>query len=707
MTGVGLLLSLPLAAKATEPVVNAGPDQVVDERTRVAFLGSAIDPDGLPIISVRWTQIDGPHVALARGNSVNPFFDAPSVEVATVLNFQMEATDLAGETGRDFVSVTVRNIDNTPPNVGAGADKTVDEGASVTLDGAASDPDGDNLSLAWTQISGPAVTIGNANAAQAVITAPQVAEATVLTFRLTASDGRGGVVSDDMNVTVNDVPPVNHPPSVSAGPDKTIDEGTSTTLDGAVSDPDGDALTILWTQTGGPAVTIINGNTPQATITAPQVAAATPLAFRLTATDPGGLSTSDDVLIVVNDVPPPNRPPSADAGPDQTVTSGAVVTLTGAGTDPDNDPITFSWTQTLGPIVALSGANSSVATFVAPIVNVNTVFRFRLTVTDAGGLTAADPILITVSPPVAGNQNPLANAGTDQTVLENAPVQLAGSGSDPDGDPITLSWQQTGGPVAVLVNPESPNPTFVAPAVDNDSVLRFTLTVSDNRGGRASDDVLVTVKNNDTVNPPPTANAGPDQEVGENSVVTLDGSGSTDPSNELLTFQWVQIGGPAVALTDPAAVQPVFTTPLVSGDTLITFQLTVRDPAGNAASDQITVTVRNVAGAGDPVASAGISGFLIAPNPFNPNVETAQLRYTLDDNSDVTIVITDLLGILVREMRVARGQFGGSLGDNRAEWDGKNGQGDVVGNGGYVVHLSAVNSKNSRAHAVEKAAVLK
>ena len=58
---------------------------------------------------------------------------------------------------------------------------------------------------------------------------------------------------------------------------------------------------------------------------------------------------------------------------------------------------------------------------------------------------------------------------------------------------------------------------------------------------------------------PPTANAGPDQTVDEGDLVTLDGSGSTDPESETLTYSWTAPAG--VTLSDPNTANPTFTAP--------------------------------------------------------------------------------------------------------------------------------------------------
>jgi hypothetical protein len=92
------------------------------------------------------------------------------------------------------------------------------------------------------------------------------------------------------------------------------------------------------------------------------------------------------------------------------------------------------------------------------------------------------------------------------------------------------------------------------------------------------------------MNNPPTADAGPDQNVvgNENGVtVTLDGTGSSDPDEQPLAFFWVQISGPAVALDDPSSPTPSFSQP--TDYTTRTFQLTVIDACGATATDTVSV----------------------------------------------------------------------------------------------------------------------
>ena len=102
------------------------------------------------------------------------------------------------------------------------------------------------------------------------------------------------------NETPAKQPPANLAPAADAGADATAAGGASVTLDGsASSDPDGDALTHSWTQTAGASVTLSGADMAQASFTAPDEPGA--LTFRLTVTDPGGLTAEDTVTVTVSD----------------------------------------------------------------------------------------------------------------------------------------------------------------------------------------------------------------------------------------------------------------------------------------------------------------------------------------------------------------------------------------------------------------------
>ena len=118
------------------------------------------------------------------------------------------------------------------------------EGSEVSLNGSATDPEGDALTYLWTHNSTiPDIALVNATSASTTFTAPQVDSDTAIIFTLTADDGQD-TSSDSVSITVT--AHVNGLPSVEAGPAQTVLEGSEVSLNGA-TDPEGDALTYLWT----------------------------------------------------------------------------------------------------------------------------------------------------------------------------------------------------------------------------------------------------------------------------------------------------------------------------------------------------------------------------------------------------------------------------------------------------------------------------
>jgi fibronectin type 3 domain-containing protein len=287
-----------------------------------------------------------------------------------------------------------------------------------------------------------------------------------------------------------------------------------------------------------------------------------------------------------------NQPPLANAGPDQNVNEGVTVNLSGANsTDPEVGALTYSWSQVSGTPVSLSNPAAAQTTFVPPNVGPNgETLGFQLAVTDSGGLQSADTCLVNV---LWINQPPSANAGIDQSVNEGTVVTLNGASSgDPDGFALRYEWSQLGGTPVTLSSATVAQPTFVAPAVGAaGESLSFQLTVTDSVGLFARDTCIVNVV---SVNQPPVADTGPDQNVNEGVSVTLNGTGSTDPEGGVLLYSWLQTSGAPVTLNSPASAQPGFIAATGGSSTLV-FRLTVTDAEGLSGSDQCSVTVTGAA----------------------------------------------------------------------------------------------------------------
>jgi hypothetical protein len=149
-------------------------------------------------------------------------------------------------------------------------------------------------------------------------------------------------------------------------------------------------------------------------------------------------------------------------------------------------------------MVGLTGAYTATPTFIAPSVTADTILSFQLTVTDSNAGASASSIVNVLVKKNNLNQSPIANAGPNQIVNQGSFVRLDGTGSyDPSGGVIVgYSWVQTAGIPITLTGAGTATPTFIAPSVTADTILAFSLVVTNNNGATSNNPatVYITVK---------------------------------------------------------------------------------------------------------------------------------------------------------------------------------------------------------------------
>jgi hypothetical protein len=242
-------------------------------------------------------------------------------------------------------------------------------------------------------------------------------------------------------------------------------------------------LTYQWGIVSGSGVSLSSTNTASTKAT---FTAAGTFTFRVTAYD-GQLSSTDDVVVIVNAPATTNKAPAVNAGADQTIALPATATLTATASDdglPNNGTLTYQWGIVSGSGVSLSSTNtaSTKATFTAA-----GTFTFRVTAYD-GQLYSTDDVVVIANAPATTNKAPAVNAGTDQTIALPATATLTATASD-DGPNTALTYQWTliSGTGASINNPtlSSVQVSFTAAGT-----YTFRVTVSDGQF-TASDEVTV------------------------------------------------------------------------------------------------------------------------------------------------------------------------------------------------------------------------
>jgi hypothetical protein len=107
------------------------------------------------------------------------------------------------------------------------------------------------------------------------------------------------------------------------------------------------------------------------------------------------------------------------------------------------------------------------------------------------------------------------------------------------------------------------------------------------------------------------------------------------------------------------------------------------------------------------VPGPGVTDLFNFPNPFSPEEGGTDIHYMLGDNSEVHLLIYDLLGNLVRRIDIGAGDNGGRLAQNIFHWDGRNGNGTMVANGGYILQIFAQDSQGNTSRVHHKLGVAK
>ncbi len=367
--------------------------------------------------------------------------------------------------------------------------------------------------------------------------------------------------------------PGNQPPTFPALPSLHGKEGQLLLASFSAVDPNGDALT--YSATGLPTGASLDAATGAFSWTPTSGQAGTYM-VTLAATDPGGLSASATVTIVIDAV---NRPPMIDAIADVAVGVGNVLTITAHATDPNGDPLTYS-ADAAGPLPAGASLDASIGVMTwTPTADQVGTHTIAIAASD-GQLTALASFVVTVT---AANRPPVIVSPGDRTINASQLLTLTIDATDPDGDPVTLT-----------VSPLPTGASFVdttrtlswRPVTGQAGVYPLTITASDGKLSTTASFRLTVL----AVNRPPVINAIADATASEGRPLTIAISVS-DPDGDPVTLSISTL--PVGALFN-AALRTLTWTPTFGQAGTYPITITASDgTASSMSSFTITVTHTN------------------------------------------------------------------------------------------------------------------
>jgi len=405
------------------PNVNAGADKVIcyNNSTTLTATGAS---------TYTWSPTTGLSCSSCASPTASP---------NNTTTYIVTGTDSNSCVKTDTVIVHV----NPLPLVNAGADKTTCNGNNtlLTATGASTYTWSPTTGLSCSSCASPTASPNNTT-----------------TYIVTGTDSNSCVKTDTVIVHVNPLPNVN------AGADKTICNGSNTTLTAT------GAATYSWTPVTGLSCSSCASPTASPTSTTTYI---------VTGTDSNSCVKTDTVLVHVNPLP------NVNAGPDKVICNGSTTTLTATGA------FTYVWSPATG---------LSCTTCVSPIVSATSTTTYVLTGTDTNGCIKTDTVLVYVNP------LPNVNAGIDKTICFGGSTSLTATGA------ATYTWSPATGLSCS---------SCTSPIASPGTTTTYILTGTDTNNCIKNDTVIV------NVNPIPNVNAGPDKTICYNNTVTLTATGAS------------------------------------------------------------------------------------------------------------------------------------------------------------------------------------
>lgn len=507
-------------ADTLRPTASASGGMLTCIVTALALDGSSDTP------GAQWLWA-GPDIHAGNQSLENPTVALPGTYSVTVTNTQNGCKSTATASVVQDVKL---------PTVSAGTDKIINcYNTSVALEGSGSPG---NAQFLW---SGPGI-----QPSEQTLPNPQVGLSG--TYVLTATDPANGCLRRDTALVTADVTP----PIADAGPDTLINCYHPSIMLGGSASSQGPHFTATWSGAG-----IFSGNANQyrPSVTQPDPQYALTVLNTL-----NGCKTVDFVSVGVN-----VDPPTATAGPDQTLTCSQPNGIQLLGEGSPAGAVKFLWS---GPGIGANNAAQQTP-------NITQAGNYTLLVTDpVNGCTASDAVTV-----FTDINLPAASAGQDWTLNCTVKTLILDGSASASGPNINYLWT---GPGITAANANEQNPANIS------TPGTYTMSVTNLANNCTNTDIVVVLL--DTL--APTAHAGAARVLNcyNQQLDTLDGSASS--SGPQFAYRWQ---GPAITPANQSLQSPAVTLPG-------TYTLTVTDTENTCTSTSQIVVGENIM---PPTAQAG------------------------------------------------------------------------------------------------------
>ena len=490
--------------------MNADPPQIEPGQTSTVTV-EARDPEGEEL-SYSWSAPDGWSFE-GEGSEVTVTapdqFDVSATIEVTVSDGSNETNSSVRLSTPANDGPVIQTVDATP--------KTVERGGTIDLSASATDPDGDNLGYNWSAANGDWSLQSN-NGENATLTAPdQPGVRTRVSVEVTDTQNNRSKASIVVSTRANRTPTLT---ALETSPARANPGGTIT-VRARTSDPDGDSLDYSWQAPNNWSL-----STPMkgvAELTAPDTYGASG-SISVTISDNFGGQTSGSTTVSTID----NAAPvvsSLSANPGQ-IAPGATTTLTVSASDPNGDPLSYSWSVPSN--WSQSGQGDTIQVQAPDTYGVSGTVS--IPVEDGNGGRASGTTAVST----ADNAAPVVSSlsASSNPVAPGATTTLTVSASDPNGDPLGYNWSIPGN----WSSPDASGDQIQVQAPDQyGASTTIEVVVDDGNGGTTRATTTLSTRPNSAPTITSLTAAPPVVDPGGTSSLEVIAS---DANGDALTYNW-------------------------------------------------------------------------------------------------------------------------------------------------------------------------